>query len=50
LYDGGFKDYAEAKLRKLAAEQARAAEAAAAAANARGGGRGKPKRDKAPGR
>jgi ATP-binding cassette, subfamily F, member 3 len=51
LYDGGFKDYAEAKLRKLAAEQARAAEAAAAAGgNARAGGRGKPKRDKAPGR
>jgi ATP-binding cassette subfamily F protein 3 len=48
LYDGGFKDYADAKLRKLAAEQALAA--AAAAANAHAGGRGKPKRDKAPGR
>jgi len=51
LYDGGFKDYAEAKLRKLAAEQARAAAAAAAtnAANTRGKS-GKGKRDKAPGR
>jgi len=50
LYDGGFKDYAEAKLRKAAAEQALAAEAAARAGSARGAGRGKPKRDKAPGR
>ena len=49
LYDGGFKDYAEAKARKLAAEQASLG-AAEAAANARGGGRGKPKRDKVPGR
>jgi ATP-binding cassette, subfamily F, member 3 len=48
LYDGGFKDYAEAKLRKAAAEQALVA--AASAANARDGGRAKPKRDKAPGR
>jgi ATP-binding cassette, subfamily F, member 3 len=48
LYDGGFKDYAEAKLRKAAAEQALIA--AASAANAGGSGRGKAKRDKAPGR
>ncbi len=50
LYDGGFKDYAEAKLRKLAAEQAVLAAAATQAANQRGGGRSKPKRDKAPSR
>jgi ATP-binding cassette subfamily F protein 3 len=52
LYDGGFKDYAEAKLRKLAAEQALAAAAASAKAAA-GHGHGKQakgKRDKAPGR
>jgi len=50
LYDGGFKDYSEAKLRKLAAEQALATAAAAAAAARNAFARGKPKRDKAPGR
>jgi len=49
LYDGGFKDYREAKLRKLAAEQALAAAAAAAADSSRGKQQ-KGKRDKAPGR
>jgi ATP-binding cassette subfamily F protein 3 len=47
LYDGGFKDYAEAKLRKVTAEQALAAAAAAANTRAR---QPKAKRDKAPGR
>ena len=47
LYDGGFKDYAEAKARKLAAEQALAAAAAAAKSQ---GKQGKGKRDKAAGR
>ncbi|HYQ40330.1 MAG TPA: ABC-F family ATP-binding cassette domain-containing protein [Polyangiaceae bacterium] len=47
LYDGGFKDYAEAKARKLAAEQALAAAAAAAKSQ---GKQAKGKRDKAPGR
>jgi ATP-binding cassette subfamily F protein 3 len=50
LYDGGFKDYSEAKLRKLAAEQALAAAAAAAASTRSAAARGKPKRDKASGR
>ena len=41
LYDGGFKDYVDAKLRQAAAEQT------LAAANARGKQRDKPKQDKA---
>ena len=42
LYDGGFKDYAEAKLRKQAQELE------LAAASGRPGRQGKPKQDKAP--
>jgi len=50
LYDGGFKDYAEAKLRKLAAEAALAESAAAAKAQAKQEKQGKGKRDKQAGR
>jgi len=50
LYDGGFKDYAEAKLRKLAAEQAQAFAAAAAKAQTKQEKQGKGKRDKQAGR
>jgi len=53
LYDGGFKDYAEAKLRKLAAEQALVVGAAAAKAQAkqeRQEKQAKGKRDKQAGR
>lgn len=49
LYDGGFKDYSEAKLRKLAAEQARATDAAGKSPTKQEK-RAQAKRDKAPGR
>jgi len=49
LYDGGFKDYADAKARKLAAEREIAARAALNAAQAQAApqGKNKGKRDKA---